>query len=140
MATPIDLGGLGLPPSEIGKFMSMYGVLNGIVQLFVFPRLQERWGSKNVFIAALSCTAPMIACFPLANYRARISGVDSIVRAMVVSQIVLSVMMSMAFGTLSSILVLQTFSDLCSQVPYSYTSPRRLRTERLLGRQMDSLR
>jgi hypothetical protein len=99
MSTPIELGGLGLPPHEIGKFMSLYGVLNGTVQVFVFPRLQERWGSKNVFLFALTASIPMLVCFPLLNYMARSMGINTVVWTVILVQIVLSALMSMAFGS-----------------------------------------
>jgi hypothetical protein len=31
LSTPIFLGGLGLPPSSIGKLLSIQGILNGII-------------------------------------------------------------------------------------------------------------
>lgn len=49
LSTPIELGGLGLRPSAIGNILSVFGVLNGVVQvrlLYFFDSVRggdHRW-------------------------------------------------------------------------------------------------
>lgn len=44
----IEMGSLGLPPSTIGTFMAIYGMLNGGVQALFAAKLIEWVGAKNV--------------------------------------------------------------------------------------------
>ncbi|KAI1809516.1 major facilitator superfamily domain-containing protein [Poronia punctata] len=47
-------GGLGLPPSTIGLCLSFFGVGGILLQLFIYPRLQRRIGTRGVLRIALS--------------------------------------------------------------------------------------
>ncbi|KAG1791787.1 uncharacterized protein BJ212DRAFT_1240099, partial [Suillus subaureus] len=38
-ATPLELGGLGLDPPRIGNILAIYGVINGLFQIFFFADL-----------------------------------------------------------------------------------------------------
>lgn len=73
LSTPIALGGLGLPTPTIGKILFSIGCLNGM-QLFYFSRVNNRWGTKNVFMAGVMSPLPAIAIFPIVNTLARHSG------------------------------------------------------------------
>ena len=108
LSTPIELGGLGLSPPEIGQVMSLYGILNGFVQLFVFARVHDRWGSKRVFMFGMMAAIPLFAFFPFLNYLARSSGVNSTVWAMVVLQTIVSAVMTLSFG--NSTVIRESFS------------------------------
>jgi hypothetical protein len=46
LATPRDLGGLGLEPPRIGLVLAIASVCNGAAQIVLFPRLNKRFGSK----------------------------------------------------------------------------------------------
>ena len=48
LATPIELGGLGLPPPTIGIILGTFGVLNGFFQAMFFATLMDRWGPKRL--------------------------------------------------------------------------------------------
>ncbi|KAJ7284449.1 major facilitator superfamily domain-containing protein [Mycena rebaudengoi] len=41
-AMPIDIGGLGLPPSKIGMILALYGAATGLLQVFFFAKLIRR--------------------------------------------------------------------------------------------------
>lgn len=99
-STPINLGGLGLPPSSIGNILSIFGVLNGVFQVFFFARLNERWGSKRVFIAGIISALPVFITFPVINYLARTQGYSPAVWIVVGLQIVASVAISVSYGEL----------------------------------------
>jgi len=99
LSTPIHLGGLGLPPSTIGKLLSIFGVLNGLIQAFFFARIHDRWGSKKVFLFGLASALPLFAMFPIINVLARHDGYSITVWVVVLLQIAISVILSMSYGT-----------------------------------------
>lgn len=78
LSTPILLGGLGLSTPTIGNILFSIGCLNGM-QLFYFARVNNRWGTKNIFMVGLMSTLPAIALFPVINTLARHSGYSSAV-------------------------------------------------------------
>lgn len=98
LATPIHLGGLGLPPSAIGHVLSTFGVLNGLFLAFFFARIHDRWGSKNVFMVGLSSAIPLFVLFPVISHVATTQGLNTTVWILVGVQVVLSVMLSISFG------------------------------------------
>jgi hypothetical protein len=98
LSTPIHLGGLGLPPSTIGNLLSIFGVLNGVFQVFFFAQINDRWGSKRVFIAGIVAALPVFASFPVINYLARTQGYSLMVWTAVGFQIVTSVAISISYG------------------------------------------
>jgi hypothetical protein len=99
-STPIHLGGLGLPPSTIGNILSVFGVLNGVFQVFFFAKIHNHWGSKKVFMAGIISAFPAFATFPLINHFARTQGVGAAVWAAVAFQTVVSIGLSLSYGTL----------------------------------------
>ena len=98
LSTPIHLGGLGLPPSTIGNILSIFGVLNGVFQIFFFARINDRWGSKRVFFSGVASGIPVFALFPVINYLARHNGYSTTVWIAVGFQIVISIALSLSFG------------------------------------------
>jgi len=97
-STPIELGGLGLPPHRIGLVLSAFGILNGVFQVFFFAKIHDRWGTKNVYITGLAATIPVFASFPLINWLAKTQGLSPTVWAMVGIQVVISVLISLSYG------------------------------------------
>lgn len=97
-STPVALGGLGMPPSTIGKILSVYGVLNGLFQIMFFARIHDYWGSKKVFAAGIASAFPAFAAFPLLNYLARTQGLSTTVWAIVAFQTVISIGLSLSYG------------------------------------------
>ena len=98
LSTPIHLGGLGLPPSTIGKILSTFGVLNGVFQVFFFARINDRWGSKKVYFLGIASGVPMFASFPIINLLARHRGYSMAVWMAVGFQIVMSVILCLSYG------------------------------------------
>lgn len=97
-STPIELGGLGLPPPTIGAILSFFGFMNGIFQVFFFARIHDRWGTKNVFIAGLLSAIPCFALFPFMNLLARSQGVSTTVWVIVALQTLISLGVSLSYG------------------------------------------
>ncbi|KAL4266743.1 MFS transporter superfamily protein [Pleurotus pulmonarius] len=100
LSTPIALGGLGLAPSMIGPILSVFGVLNGLMQVSFFASIHDRWGSKRVFTAGILSTLPAFALFPLINHYARTEGLSVRVYFLVWCQIVISIGVSMSYGAI----------------------------------------
>jgi len=99
MSTPIALGGLGLSPLQIGNILSVFGVLNGIIQVFFFARIHDYFGSKKVFMAGVASAIPTFLLFPLMNVIAKAQGkVTFLVWFLVYLQVVLSIGMSLSYG------------------------------------------
>lgn len=97
-STPIHLGGLGLPPSTIGNILSVFGILNGLFQVFFFARIHDHWGSKKVFTAGIASAFPVFIAFPVLNYIARTQGLSTTIWAVIGFQTVISIMLSLSYG------------------------------------------
>jgi len=74
LSTPIKDGGLGLSPHAIGTFSSFSAILIGTSQLFIFPRMHDKWGSSFVFILGASASLPRFILWPVMNWIARRDG------------------------------------------------------------------
>jgi hypothetical protein len=98
LSTPIGFGGLGLPPSTIGKILSIRGILHGVFQVFFFARIHDYWGSKKVFQAGIASSSLAFGAFPLMNHMAKTEGLSLAVWIIVVLQTVISIGLSVSFG------------------------------------------
>lgn len=97
-ATPIELGGLGLDPPQIGNILATYGVLNGLFQIFFFANLHDRFGSKAIFTVAVSSGIPFILTCPLINALARAYGLNWAVWCMIGVQIICSMLLNLGYA------------------------------------------
>lgn len=97
-STPIELGGLGMSPSLIGRILSVFGILNGFTQVFFFARVHDAIGSKRTFLIGILASLPIFASFPLINSMARMEGLSTTVWAGVWFQVVASLSMSFSYG------------------------------------------
>lgn len=99
-STPIELGGLGLPPHHIGKIFSIYGIANGFLQIFYFAKTQARFGPKNVYLAGIASSLLVCVSFPVINALARSAGENDIFVWLAVGfQIIASIFISFSYGT-----------------------------------------
>lgn len=97
-STPIELGGLGLPPSSIGTVLSVYGIMNGFLQVLFFAKIYNCWGAKKTFVAGLSATLPAFAAFPVMSHLAKTQGLSLAVWTVVAVQTSCSLGLNMAYG------------------------------------------
>ncbi|KAG1733578.1 major facilitator superfamily domain-containing protein [Suillus paluster] len=97
-ATPLELGGLGLDPPRIGNILAIYGVINGLFQIFFFADLHDRFGSKTIYSAAMAAAVPMIITLPILNAVARVQGLSLTVWVIVGLQLVLSMILNLAYS------------------------------------------
>ncbi|KAF8902998.1 major facilitator superfamily domain-containing protein [Mucidula mucida] len=98
MSTPIELGGLGLSTSAIGKILSTYGVLNALFQFFVFARLDRLWGTKTTFTVGIASALPAFGCYPVMTALIRTQGRSSMVWAVLAFQVASSIVLSLSYG------------------------------------------
>ena len=98
LAMPIDIGGLGLHPRQIGYILSMYNLLNGIFQIVIFGRLVRRFGVKVVFLAAISAFIPIYALSPVMSFIVRRNGFSYIVWVVLGCQLSACSVMALGFG------------------------------------------
>lgn len=98
-STPIALGGLGLPPHHIGKILSIYGILNGFLQIFYFAKTQARFGPKNVYLAGIASSLLVFVMFPVINNLARVAGINHwLVWLAVAFQVTVSIFINFSYG------------------------------------------
>ncbi|TBU63114.1 MFS general substrate transporter [Dichomitus squalens] len=97
-STPVALGGLGLNPQQIGYILSFYGTVNGVTQIFLFSRVNDRFGSKRVYLVGLASVLPVFAMFPFINELARLEGLTPMVWGLVVCQSLMGIIINFAYG------------------------------------------
>jgi len=98
-STPVQFGGLGLPPSRIGNILSMFGLLNGIIQIFFFAKIHDTWGSKMTYLAGIASSVPVFLTFPILTYLVKSAGeVTTAAWVVVAFQVVISIFISFSYG------------------------------------------
>ncbi|KAJ7354216.1 major facilitator superfamily domain-containing protein [Mycena albidolilacea] len=100
LAMPLEIGGLGLPPSKIGFVIAAYGVTMGLSQFLFFARAARRFGEKRVFVGALTACLPIFALFPIISVIAQRDGVSPIIWVLIGCMLVLGGLMDLAFGAI----------------------------------------
>ena len=104
-STSVEFGGLGMNPASIGLWIAGFGVMNGLFQLFAFPRIIRRIGPRNVFIVSTFCFIPIFILFPLENLALShtTGGLNLATALLIVLQIILTACSCMGFGEISRI-------------------------------------
>ncbi|KAF8920738.1 major facilitator superfamily domain-containing protein [Mucidula mucida] len=100
LSTPVELGGLALPPPTIGKILSAYGIINGLFQIFFFARINNTWGSRYTFIVGIASSFPVFACYPIMSHLVKTQGVGPMVWTVLAIQIFLSIIISLSYGAI----------------------------------------
>ncbi|KAJ6468336.1 major facilitator superfamily domain-containing protein [Mycena sanguinolenta] len=98
LATPIEIGGLGLPPKTIGLILATYGAITGLFQVSFFSILVRRFGERRIFLAGLSTCLPIFALFPVISLVAKASGISFTIWILVGCVLGLGAMMDSSFG------------------------------------------
>ena len=96
--TPVELGGLGLPPPTIGYILSISGIISGLAQFFFFAHIHNRFGTKNVFIMGLMSAVPTFILFPVLNLWARERGVGTGLWVLAATQMIISMGLAFCWG------------------------------------------
>ncbi|KAG1857943.1 major facilitator superfamily domain-containing protein [Suillus tomentosus] len=70
-STSRSLGGLGFSSNTIGLVMSVWSMLNGMIQVYMFPRLLRKFGPKRLYIISFAFFLITFSTFPLMGYMAK---------------------------------------------------------------------
>ena len=97
-ATPIHLGGLGLPPQTIGLYLGIFGSLSGTAQALFFSKAVQSFGLKGLFLMSLSCFIPLFALFPVISHLVRERGLSPAAWMLVASQLLLKCATDFTYG------------------------------------------
>lgn len=127
-ATPIELGGLGLDPPRIGNILSIYGVVNGLIQIFFFADLHDRFGSKAIYSVSMVSGIPMVLTLPLINALARTQGLSWMVWSVVAIQLALAIAVNIGYCESMSVRhspLLMKVSIACIFIYVAAASPNR---------------
>jgi len=98
LAMPVDIGGLGLPPRDVGYILGAYGFADSIFQIVMLGRLVRRFGVKAVFLAAISAFIPIYALSPVMNLIVRRNGFSYLVWVVLGCQLSACLVMELGFG------------------------------------------
>jgi hypothetical protein len=98
LATPINLGGLGLSPFAIGRCLSVLALMVVLTQALFFAKIVHRWGVRRVFSTGIFAFIPVFCLFPLANIFARAWGLNLMVWAVLGCQLACLLVMQMSYG------------------------------------------
>ncbi|KAI1088422.1 MFS general substrate transporter [Rostrohypoxylon terebratum] len=104
-ATPFAFaGGLGLRSSTIGVWLSSFGICGILLQLFIYPRLQVRMGTRGVFRIALFLFPVTYAAVP---YLSLLAGEgDGVLRWLFLGLVVCSQIMARTMAIPSTVILL----------------------------------
>ncbi|KAG1814962.1 major facilitator superfamily domain-containing protein [Suillus variegatus] len=97
-STPVNMGGLGLDPPRIGNILAVFGIANGLFQVFFFARLHDRFGTKVVYTCGVASSVPTIIAFPIINMLSRTYGIDATVWFAVSLQLTMSIALNMCYS------------------------------------------
>lgn len=87
-------------PLLIALSPQVFGVLNGVIQIFFFAKIHDRFGTKKVYVVGLASALIVFASFPLINSLAKADqGHSLFVWAAVGFQIVSSIIINFSYGT-----------------------------------------
>ncbi|KAF8207046.1 major facilitator superfamily domain-containing protein [Mycena galopus ATCC 62051] len=99
-ATPIQFGGLGLKPHDIGLILSICGISNALVQAFFGGRIIRHFGARRIFIAGFCGLAVEFAMYMLIGFLARRAGrVDVMVGLALACQLSCTFVIYFSFAT-----------------------------------------
>ena len=97
-SSPIEIGGLGLPPSTIGTYLAIFGIVDGTVQALFSARLIEWIGPKRLFCLAILWFYPLILTFPIMTAVVTAQQrVGPIIWVLLVLQLVFMVLMDLSY-------------------------------------------
>lgn len=98
LAMPVDIGGLGLTPRNVGYILGTYGFASSIFQIVMLGRLVRRFGVKAIFVASVSAFIPIYTFSPVMNLLMRRSGFSCVVLVVLGIQLLASLMMELGYG------------------------------------------
>ncbi|KAJ7698876.1 major facilitator superfamily domain-containing protein [Mycena metata] len=113
LATSIEVGGLGLLPSQIGVILALDGAVTGIFQILMFPTLVRQFGERRVVMIGLAAFLPMFALFPLMNMIAAWPEWNLLIWILIACLIALDALMNPSYGCI--FMYITTSAPKCSR-------------------------
>ncbi|KAF8162794.1 major facilitator superfamily domain-containing protein [Crassisporium funariophilum] len=98
LAMPVNIGGLELPPRDVGYILGTYGFVSSIFQTLMLGRLVRRFGVKAIFVTSISAFLPVYAFSPLMNVIVRKMGFSYVVWVVLGCQLSASLVMELGYG------------------------------------------
>ncbi|KAG6816640.1 hypothetical protein H0H87_004386 [Tephrocybe sp. NHM501043] len=102
LASPMSLGGIGLPPDQVDKILPAFKVLNGVIQMMFFKKIYDHLGPRNTFRYGIASAIPLFLMFPVTTFLAKTAGHGILLWLALGAQVVLPIGLSLAFGEISS--------------------------------------
>lgn len=122
-SSPIAIGGLGLPPSIIGTYLAIFGIVDGSVQALFAVRIIERIGAKRLFCWAILWIYPLILLFPIMSAVVTLQGkVGPIIWITVVLQLVFMVLVDLSYSACHQSVYNQRSHHGCVGVIFMFTT------------------
>ena len=98
-SSPIEIGGLELPPPIIGTFLAVYGIVDGSVQALFAAKIIERIGAKTMFCSIVLSFYPLILLFPIMSAVVTAQAkVGPMIWVLLVIQLIFLVFMDLAYS------------------------------------------
>ncbi|KAI6133549.1 MFS general substrate transporter [Pisolithus croceorrhizus] len=131
--TPVEIGGLGLPPFTIGLIMMAFSVGNGLFQVLFTARAIERFGERRVFCSAVLVFFPIIATFPIMSWIVEVQKeVGLAIWVLIFAQLLLWAVVDMAYAVIC-VLVTRASPDKYSLGTMNGLSQATTSTARAMG-------
>ena len=87
-SSAISEGGLGFKSLTIGVILGVWGVIDGVFQIWAFPKVLKRFGPKKVYVCCFSGYLLCYATFPILSTLAKREGrVDAKVWVVLILQL-----------------------------------------------------
>jgi len=106
-STPLEFGGLGLGPFQIGLTLGTFGMLSSLIQAIFLGGLIRKHGPRKIYMIGYSsffvCFG-MYLCMSYFSQRAQRVGAITIVCMLI--QLFFQMMVSMSYGTQSILIFL----------------------------------
>jgi len=67
-STPLEYGGLGLGPFQIGFILAAFGITNALIQAVFLGRLIRKYGARKVYIFGMSSLLVCFSMYPCMKY------------------------------------------------------------------------
>lgn len=104
----ISAGGLNLPPPTVGLIFGALGLIDGMMQLVLFPTVFKRFGPKKIMTATMISYWAIFACFPWMHelakaYPTEPGTLDSRVWAVMGLLVVVACIVNMGYSTFNFI-------------------------------------
>ncbi|KZP05226.1 MFS general substrate transporter [Athelia psychrophila] len=74
LSAPVQYGGLGFSPGDIGMLLGVAGIFHGIFQALFFARIHTYWEPRKVYAIAVAAYIPIYLSMPIMNTLARNAG------------------------------------------------------------------